>query len=250
MIVSGIRHIVPAGQETLKASSSGDYTITGRHFSQNLKNWTIAGACSLLCNPWEFFWLKVFSTGSEYERPFKVCMKRGIVMVRAVTEDSRVCLEKIFEIQLLSVFLGSEILFYSWQLSFPVTNAWMRRLLYSIFHTIPKLCGSAFLVAQSGTHCKSECSSFFKEEKQDPVEHSPSHHLCREEFPVWPTTGEKSDGPWDVWISFSFPRCPCSLKWGISRVKGFSTQEAHSVLVQQMFSFFPSWKNSTYRESW
>lgn len=41
------------------------------------------------------------------------------------------------------------------------------------------------------------------------------------------------------------------IKMGdLHRVKGYFTQEAHSVLVQQVFSFLQPWKSSTHRESW
>lgn len=106
------------------------------------------------------------------------------------------------------------------------------------------------LMGQNVTHIfKQSKWSYLKIGEREALNASQATISVPQRVAAWPT-GEESGCYWGIWISFYFYYIPIIKMGDLHRVKGYFTQEAHSVLVQQMFSFLQPWKNSTQRESW
>lgn len=116
---------------------------------------------------------------------------------------------------------------------------------------IPDRQSPGFLMGQSVIHIfKQSKWSYLKIEETAAQPNPPQATISvLRRVAAWPA-GEEKGCQWGIWISFYFHYVLVIKMGDLRRVKGYFTQEADSVLVQQMPSFLQPWKNSTQRESW
>lgn len=153
--------------------------------------------------------------------------------------------------QAAAVWLGFESWFSSWQESLPSPRQMCECQNSPVYppHS-PDWHSPVSLMGQNVTHIfKQSKWSYLKIGEREALNASQATISVPQMVAAWPT-GEESGCYWGIWISFYFYYIPIIKMGDLHRVKGYFTQEAHSVLVQQMFSFLQPWKNSTRRELW
>lgn len=146
-------------------------------------------------------------------------------------------------------FLGFKSWFYSWPDSCnPQTDAWVRGFHWSIYLMVLDWCSPAFLQGQNVAHIFKQLKSSYLKigETGAQLNIPPAAISVMRKIAAWPA-GEEN-GCSGVFGFPSLSTMSLIIKMGdLHRVKGYFTQEAHSVLVQQMFSFLQLWKSSTHR---